>query len=85
MTYPTGEIIEIGDLIWIDEGAQQGLVAEVVEDSDSLASRGVEGIGIFVALTRPSGSTPTQDLFIMQRFFKNEGIGPVAAHEPRLL
>ena len=81
MTYPTGETIEAGQLVWINEGSQQAIIFQVIEDRDSLAGWGVEDIGIFVALSRP----PTRDLFIGQRFFEDEGIGPVAPHEPQLL
>ncbi len=85
MTYPSGEIIEIGDLIWINEGSQQAIVFEVIEDRNRLVSWGLNDIGIFVALSRPTDSTLTRDLFIGQRFFEDEGIGPVAPHEPQLL
>jgi hypothetical protein len=85
MTYPSGEIIEIGHLIWINEGAEQAIVSKVIEDRAQLASWGLDDIGIFVALSRPSDSTPSRDLFIGQRFFEDAGIGPVALHEPLLL
>lgn len=81
MTYPTGETIEAGQLVWINEGSQQAIIFQVIEDRDSLAGWGVEDIGIFVALSRP----PKRDLFIGRRFFEDEGIGPVAPHEPQLL
>lgn len=85
MTYPSGDIIEIGHLIWINGGTQQAIVSEVIEDHNQLASWGLTDIGIFVALSRPSASTPSRDLFIAQRFFEDDGIGPVAHHEPHLL
>jgi hypothetical protein len=85
MTYPSGEIIEIGNLIWINGGAEQAIVSEIVDDRDQLALRGLDDLGIFVSQSRPSDSTPSWDIFIGQRFFEDEGIGPVAPHELPLL
>ncbi len=73
MRYPDGVIVKVGDVIWWDEGASVGKVAEIVETPDSLNAWGVEHPGILICCN-PLRDLPSCDVFHPQRLFFDEGV-----------
>jgi hypothetical protein len=71
MQYPSGRKVQIGDVIWINEGSQQGEVTRVIESNSDFQIWGLNEPGIFVQFTT---SERSGEIFIFEHHFREEGI-----------
>jgi hypothetical protein len=76
MRYSDGITVRIKDKIWVNEGADVALVAEILESEIEIDKWGVEEPGIMVCFGS-SAAEITADAFIALEQFQSEGIGLV--------
>lgn len=74
MEYPSGQKIQVGDLVWLNEGAQQGRVTRIVEVESDFHKSSVSESGIVVCVSDSEGGG---EVLIFERHFVDEGIEPV--------
>ena len=75
MQYPDGQKVNVGDIIWWNEGNEIGKVHALIESSAHQTEWSESGPGIVVmALPRRKDIDPAQ-LFWAERDFNDEGIG----------
>lgn len=74
MQYPSGRKVQIGDVIWMNEGSQQGEVTRIIESSSDFHLWGLNEPGIFVQFAT---SERSGEVFIFEHHFHEEGIDPV--------
>ena len=86
MNYPDGKEIQLGDLIWINEGTQVAKVADIIDSKARATDWGLsEGErGIFVCFDL-SGERVSNDLFNSEDQFEDEGIGVLSNAELELI
>ena len=48
MKYKTGEVVQIGDSVLIENGATPGIVSKIIETQDQMDEWGVEDMGLFI-------------------------------------
>ena len=74
MNYPSGKSVQIGDVIWINEGTQKGKVIQIVETEIEISNWGLAEPGIYVHLSNTAAEC---DVFIFERHFNDEGIDKI--------
>ncbi len=80
MHYPDGREIELGDLVWWNEGSCVGRIAAIFESADELSHWGLDEYGIFICndVTENWGSC---DIFYPRIAFESEGIAKLTPPE----
>ena len=74
MKYPDGSNVQIGDKVWVNEGSDIAIVAEVLESKEKISSWGVGEPGIMVCFDLKKRDYSC-DAFIALSQFNDEGIG----------
>ena len=82
MRYHNGRKIQIGDVVWINEGSQIGKVAEILDDANKAALWELkkDERGVFFCLD-PSKDEMSIDLYYSEKFLEDEGIEPLSRAE----
>jgi hypothetical protein len=81
MKYPDGSMIQVGDLIWWDEGLCVGYVQVIAESKSDYAAWGLQAPHIFVSNTHPFDSTLLSGVSYPETCLKDEGIGLLTSDE----
>lgn len=93
MRYPEGETVQVGDLIWWNEGVCIGFVLEVTETESECAAMDLDDPGILVTNLHPYEANLTADKCRLPHpcaggrcrmplnLFEDEGIGLLSEHE----
>ncbi|MGC9944729.1 MAG: hypothetical protein ABSE48_23145 [Verrucomicrobiota bacterium] len=75
MKYPDGSTIQVGDLIWWDEGLCIGYVQAIAESKEEYASWGLDTPHIFVLNSHPFDPAIASGVAHDEACLKDEGIG----------
>jgi len=76
MKYTCGRQISIGDWIWCNEGVSVGVVSLILEEEEQWQEWGLMEPGVFVSFDL-SCHTLTQDQFVSEESFEQEGVAPL--------
>lgn len=81
MMYPDGSTIQVGDLIWWDEGLCTGYVQEIAESKEEYESWGLSEPHIFVSDGHPFDPATRTGIGYPEASFASEGIGRLTPEE----
>jgi hypothetical protein len=81
MKYPDGSTIQVGDLIWWDEGYCVGYVQVIAESKDEYGSWGLDAPHIFVSNVHPFDPTIHTGVGYGESFLADDGIGLLTLEE----
>lgn len=74
MMYPDGSTIQVGDLIWWNEGCCTGYVQEIAESKEECESWGLDSPHIFVSGTHPFDAASRNGIGYPETSFAAEAI-----------
>ena len=80
MKYPNGQPVQIGDLVWWNEGSCIGFVQSMVESEEDCQTMGLKGPHLFISSRHPFDSN-TMGVAYPIACFEDEGIAPLALEE----
>jgi len=81
MKYPDGSIIQVGDLIWWNEGYCVGYVQVIAESKEEYDSWGLDEPHVFVSNVHPFNSTIQSGVAEPESSLADEGIGLLTTEE----
>lgn len=85
MNYPDGSTVNIGDLIWWNEGTCVGYVQVVAESKDDYESWGLTAPSIFLSNRHPFDRSLGTGVQYERASFEDEGIGLLSPEESKQL
>lgn len=81
MMYPDGSTIQVGDLIWWNEGCCTGYVQEIAESKEEYESWGLNAPHIFVSGTHPFDAASRNGIGYPETSFAAEAISRFTPEE----